>query len=1458
MIGGSGLLASSPLGAAPKSVAVVRPGMAFADVPTSDDIDPSTFSEWADGREIVIGDASPERSPGWVMWTTEKSPGHSGLAYGNSGQPGVRHLRIGFKKSRSVGTVMVSGGGSLSVLKAQATYPGDLDDDSQWEPALRLFADGEVSNAAVDSGQLGVWLLPEGTKTRALRFTTDSAATEAKYQGWLGGVIVTSERLMNSAVLAAVSADANSIKADKLINSAADGWEAWENVEVKSANPDRLPIISPDHPEAILLAWDRPIMVDGLALTWAGFTSVEVQAYTGPAEKHPKDALEGEWNTVGIFSNLETGYPTRLWPNRLIFDRAVTSRALRLRIVAPPPPPRHDHLKGRDLDGRRVWLGEVWALRDMGRSPLVPIKRPVIKNELPKPPIPVKFTLAEPGYVTLVIEKPDGTRVRNLVSETFFPAGENIAWWDGTDDLGRDLDAAAHGLYRIPARFVEPGEYRVRGLVRGEITPVYEFSVYAPGNPPWSTDDHTGAWLANHSPPSAAAFVPAAKSPTGEPVVYLGAYVTEGPDGLAWVDLDGRKRGGKKWIGGNWTAAPFLAADLGSQADPDVHAYVGSVWETEKGSGQFELRITALTRKDDRTVLKTLLSDLPSAPSEANESKKRNSIGGLAVYDGLVAFSLPGCDQIVFVGAGDGKILGQARLAAPRGLAFDAQGRLLATSGSQLVRFAAIANPSAIAAPSVVVSSGLEEPVAIALDAADAIYVSDRGASHQVKVFSPDGAPLRIVGKPGAPRSGPYDPDHMNRPAGIAVDSRGQLWVAEEDYLPKRVSVWAPDGSLVRAFYGPGKYGGGGSLDSTDQRKFYYADEHHGSMEFELDWQTGQSRLVDVLYRQDESPMELAFRTAAPETALHFGGRRYFTNCYNTNPVIGHGTAFLFVENEGVIRPAAAMGRAEAWDLLKEEAFRARWPQGIDPQKSDELRRKPVFFFWHDLNADSVAQPDEVEMIAAQSGGVTVMNDLSFLIARFDGKTVRFAPTEIGPGGYPRYSLSTAETLATGVKNPASSGGDQALISADGWTVVSLGIEPYATHSLSGAKDGVAKWSYPNLWPGLHASHSAPHPDHPGQLIGPTRLLGGLMNSRVGPLWAINSNHGCVYVFTADGLIVATLFEDMRQGNRWRMPKAERGMVLGGLTLGDENFWPSITQMPDGTVYLADGARSALVRIDGLNHLSRLPDTGLVVSKDDLERSRAWQVEVEAARQRERGSGVLTVVGRFTAPVVDGDLSDWPAANWVDIDKQGARAYFNADSKPYDITGSVSVAGGRLYAAWRTGNPKLLTNSGELPTAPFKTGGALDLMIGADPAADRGRKEPVPGDIRLLVTQVEGKPLALIYRAVVPGAAAPDAVPFSSPSRTITFDRVDDISGQVEFAAGKDGEFEISVPLDLLQLKPAAGMTISGDIGILRGEGNVTTARVYWANKATGITADVPSEAMLTPSLWGTWQFQAE
>jgi hypothetical protein len=345
-----------------------------------------------------------------------------------------------------------------------------------------------------------------------------------------------------------------------------------------------------------------------------------------------------------------------------------------------------------------------------------------------------------------------------------------------------------------------------------------------------------------------------------------------------------------------------------------------------------------------------------------------------------------------------------------------------------------------------------------------------------------------------------------------------------------------------------------------------------------------------------------------------------------------------------------------------------------------------------------------------------------------------------------------------------------------------------------------------------------------------------------------------MYVFTADGLFVAQLFRDVRQGRPWAMPQAVRNMDVTDLTLHDENFWPSWTQTADGRIYLVDGANTAIVRVDGLETVFRLPPVERTVTADDLARARAYVLEVEERRQSAEGRGTLRVDLRDLPPKVDGRPDGWKDAHWVDIDKSGVPAYFNSTSKPHDVTAAVTIAGGRLYAFFRTGDKDLLRNSGEVAQAPFKTGGALDLMIGTDPKANPKREKALPGDVRLLVTRARGQTLGVLYRAVVPGTT--DPVRFSSPWRTITLDRVEDVSSEVELADGGEGNFELSIPLGRLGLDPKSGETIRGDLGILRGDGTQTLQRVYWSNKATGITADVPSEAELTPRLWGIWEFR--
>lgn len=1546
---------------------VAQTSGAFQTPVTPDDLDPAAFAVWVDGRETATG--LPTDGPRHVVWTQSAGIEWDGVHFGDSKTPGARFLRIGFKTAIPIGSVLTRGGVQVSVLKATASYPGRLGVDADWISARRLL-NGQVSTKEPVDEDYAVWTLPAQTQTRALRFTHTAGPNDHNYAGWLGGVFVLSQRLVNLAPQGQARTSANNEHAGLINNESNDGiWGAWENADDASAKTR--PLISAEHPEWITLTWAKPVALQGLCGLWAGFSAVDVQIYVGPISRDPRQTSDGDWRTVQTWTGIQNQYPRALGPNWLDFGKTITTRGVRLRITQGTQE-GHPHLTGRTAGGRRIWLGELMAFSPLGNAMLASAILPKPALSLPHPPIPIRFVLARPGYVTLVIEDAKGRRVRNLISETYFPhAGPNVAWWDGMDDLGRDPDAAHHGVYHVPGQFVAPGTYTVRGLTRNALDLHYEFSVYNAGNPAWETADGTGGWLTNHTPPSSALFVPGSQAPGGKPLVYLGSFISEGGAGLAWVDLQGRKQGGRGWIGGNWTAAPFLAANAGDRPAPDAYAYVGAAWEGD-------LRLTALTPGGDRPVL---TPGFKFSGATADAQKANSVLNGIAAYNGLLVASLPKQKGLLFVDANLHRQIGLVSLPDPRGVAFDGRGRLLALSGTKLLRFAVPESLSAgvrldskgwMASASVhpddaikaldgdgntrwstngqqspgqwfsldmkspqtfstlvlttqadrdsprgyevytsmdgqnwgapiakgegtpgvttiafsrvtaryvkitqtgtaqdvywsinvldvvnapapngataslpegetLIAAGLEDPQAITLDSAGNIYVSDRGQSHQVKVFAPDGKFLRAIGKAGVPKAGPYDVLRMNNPKGLTIDSQNHLWVAEEDFQPKRVSVWTLDGQFVDAFYGPARYGGGGTLDPKEKTRFYY-----DGMEFGLDWKTGKNKPVAIIQRPAPGDMALPDGYGAggpPETPLYAQGRQYMTDAYNSSATNGAPIAMLWRMDGGVAVPVAALGRANDWSLLKSDAFKAKWPQGVDLK--GDFWANQTLFAWSDLNGDGKMQPDEVQMQKASPGGVTILPDLSFMESRVDDKITRYAPARFTSQGVPVYDLGKADTLGAGAQGPVSSGGDQALAAPNGWTIAYPPPKPFSQFSVGGLKNGVPLWSYPNLWPGLHAGHEAPTSDHPGELIATTRLLGGFVSpksSDVGPLFALNGNFGNLYLMTADGLFVGQLFQDIRQGKSWSMPVAKRNMLLNDVSLHDENFFPSITQTADGQVYLVDGGRSSLVRVDGLDSLRRLPAQPLRVTPTLVKEAQAYGVQSEALRQKQLGQGTLAIALRSDSPVVDGKLDDWTGADWATVDKSGVGAYFDSNSKPYNIQAALAVSGDKLYAAWKTGDPNLLRNTGDTPNAPFKTGGALDLMIGAR-----------PGGERLLITRVKDKTLAVLYRAQVPGTK--DPIPFSSPSRTITIDRVDDVSSQVQLA-GADGNYEISVPLSLLGLSPAAAQPIKGDVGILRGNGFQTLQRVYWNNKATGITADVPSEAMLTPELWGTWRFK--
>ncbi len=1075
--------------------------------------------------------------------------------------------------------------------------------------------------------------------------------------------------------------------------------------------------------------------------------------------------------------------------------------------------------------------------------------------------IPVRIKLEKPGYTTVVIEREDGARVCNLISETLLPAGEHSFTWDGYD-VGYQTNTPEPYLRTLAGA----GKYRVRGLTHDGIKMVYEFSVYSPGVTPWKNEAGTGSWLGDHSVDADCLFLPAGSGSTkgSGAQMLLSTATAEAGTGIAWTDLEGTKLGSLVW---GWDGAFALARDTGTKADPDIYAFAlnfGVLRVLKKDGGSAEVFRWQPTRPWPA------MSDIWAFVDVA----VRNNVAVIANSENRDNIDTTSGNLLV-VDVATQKAIANFQAGPTRGIAFGPDGKLYAVVGRDVRQYGLNASSGQLTDEGAVLT-GLEAPRRVRFDGAGNLYVGVWGKSHQIQMYDRQFKLVRTIGKPGGPQVGKYDEQRMDRPEGFGVDERGVLWVGENSHFPKRMSLWdTKTGAFIKGIYGRPQYGGGGMIDPHDKTIFYHPNlvpaSEHGVLEFKLDWKTGESKLVNIplrttlVTRQEaqnftrepndapktephqlmpdyDKPFQNTMLISPPTWAVYGGGHKFLYS----QGVPRHGysdVAMIWNADGELLKPVAAFGFAHSlvggdWPLAKSAKYFEQFKQRVGEDK-DKLG-----FVWSDLNADQIMDPQELQLIPVDRKrpmvmGCSIEPDMAVTFLHLTKGRLP-APT-FNDKGIPVWDVNKIESVAQqseigfhGEAGVPLVGDHQAVLSMYGWEHYTP-IQGYA-------RGGKLQWTY-RTYP------ETAIPMIPGQVV-MGYLTGGPIvkprNGEAGDVWMTAGSKGSNYLFTMDGLFLKTLGGDIRTTPLWRMNEAKRGMVIDGVSFEDEGFLNCIQQMEDGTIYLVVGKEhSSICRLEGLETVKRHDWGGFAISSDQVVGMEKQRVEMPRTQMRRQ----LDVFVGGASPKVDGNLGDWvlPDSAWAEMGSQKA---------------AVRITDRKVYAAYKTGDALLLQNVANDPRFAFKTGGALDLYLGMKYDVGSLRQLPDAGDRRLLVTKISGKPRAILYRPVAPDAPASEKCLFESPIGKEVFDSVTDVSDSLEFGQN-GGDYEFSIPLSVLTGQPIEKIGyqihhqedryVLGDVGIIRGDGRQNTQRQAWNNIDTAMTSDTPTEVRMRPMTWGAW-----
>jgi len=723
------------------------------------------------------------------------------------------------------------------------------------------------------------------------------------------------------------------------------------------------------------------------------------------------------------------------------------------------------------------------------------------------------------------------------------------------------------------------------------------------------------------------------------------------------------------------------------------------------------------------------------------------------------------------------------------------------------------------------VIKGLSNASGIATDKEGRIYVSVGEPDMQVIVFNDRGREISRIGRRGGhARIGPWQPDGMIHPRGIAVDREGQLWVMEDYHHPKRVSVWdARNGNLIRDFFGPTQYGASGSAINPRDPNLMVGV----ACEWRLDSTTGRSVCLgafDTTYHNFAT-----FREGD-------NGRLYlFTNAMT----YGHGDVKIWER----------MGDA---DFRLRAIVRNKYALAMRDSKDVSITQ-----VWADINGDGLEQDSEwqtregaLHFAGSNSWSLNLGPDMALYgWDRSDGKLKVLPLAGFHANGAPRYLLDRLRSMPDAMSNGYEPNMSCAMPSADNRVVlINLRVKDhpagYLWHGFDLAS-GRLLWTYPNPYFQVHGSHQAPASE-PGLFRGAFGPIGAVAIKETGPFWIINGNLGEWNALTSSGFYLTRLFcGDLF---KWKWPESPLpGADMTDLPpgCGSEDFGGSVTQSRDGRIFLQAGKMAIWnIEMTGLDSAVSFGGGPLTLSAEEVKQALAIREETlqaaAAGRKLRIKKATISFTGNFGA--------DFRNAEIVDYRK----------TEEGRIRTALAYDDEKLYVGWEVRDATPWVNSAKDISQIYACGDTVDLQLGTDPNADPKRTQPQKGDIRISIGNFQGQPTAVLYRFV--SEEKKPRVFTSGVIKGYQVDYVDVLSqALLQVKVNKDNYVvEIAMPFSVLGISPKPQLALRGDVGATHGDvsGERTKLRTHWSNQKTGLVDDVVFELQIAPQNWGEMIFE--